>query len=438
MTDFYTLLKQSIIDRDIRDANDRESVYAQARQAIVKQLWAFRPPLAADEIDTRVGAYDDAVERIERDLRAAFASEVNPPAGETAGLTALPEPETYPEAEAEAEAEPDIEAVTDEEIEAPPLAEWRHSDYEDDYPIEETEEAYERNILPAAASAPRGAGSPEADPARSGLRSRWRAIRDRVGSREDPEIEEVEDIVEKRSARAHHSRWSDDGQIESARFWWRPAPGERAKVQILTGAISAMVIALVVLGGYFYFSRGSENGQVLTLDVGVRREVSDAATASRIANDPIEVLQSFSLFDGRDPTIFATTPDNPVRYVSDGGGYARVSSSASSPGVKAIIGPGLADRLAGQRVRVTLLTRSSTDFGAGSMRFAYQSGLAISHWQTANLSSEYEAAGMIWRVPTMRTNPAGDYLVIEPGIPGDGTGVDIQSIKIDVLPPEGS
>jgi hypothetical protein len=106
--------------------------------------------------------------------------------------------------------------------------------------------------------------------------------------------------------------------------------------------------------------------------------------------------------------------------------------------VKAIIGPGLAERLAGQRVRVTLLVRSSTDFGAGAMRFAYQSGLAISHWQTANLSADYQPVGIIWRVPTMRTNPAGDYLVIEPGIPGDGTGVDIQSIKIDVLPAEAS
>jgi hypothetical protein len=111
----------------------------------------------------------------------------------------------------------------------------------------------------------------------------------------------------------------------------------------------------------------------------VRREVSDAATASRIGSEALDVVQAYSLFDGRDPTIFATTPDNPVRYVSDGGGYARISSSASSPGVKAIIGPGLAERLAGQRVRVTLLARSSTDFGAGAMRFAYQSGRLSRH-----------------------------------------------------------
>ena len=33
----------------------------------------------------------------------------------------------------------------------------------------------------------------------------------------------------------------------------------------------------------------------------------------------------------------------------------------------------------------------------------------------------------------MRTNPTGDYIVIEPGIPGDGTSADIQSATIDVL-----
>jgi hypothetical protein len=101
--------------------------------------------------------------------------------------------------------------------------------------------------------------------------------------------------------------------------------------------------------------------------------------------------------------------------------------------VKVLIGPGLATRLAGHNVRITIVARSSPDIGAAAMRFAYQSGYAISHWQTANLGADYAAVGMLWRVPTMRTNPAGDYLQIEPGIPGDGTGVDIKSISIDVL-----
>src|SRR5690606_16101224 len=119
------------------------------------------------------------------------------------------------------------------------------------------------------------------------------------------------------------------------------------------------------------------------------RTVSDAATASRIASQTFDVQQTFSLFDGRDPTIFVTTPENPVRFDSQAG-LARISSSISSPGVKALIGPGLASRLAGQTVRITLVVRSSPEQGAGSLRFAYQSGVALSHWQTASVTSTYE------------------------------------------------
>ncbi len=90
MTDFYALLKQSILDRGIRSATDREEVYAQARRAVIKQLWDFRPPLAADEIDMRVGAYDKAVERIEADLRVTFASAAPPPKPSRAVVPAKP------------------------------------------------------------------------------------------------------------------------------------------------------------------------------------------------------------------------------------------------------------------------------------------------------------------------------------------------------------
>ena len=65
------------------------------------------------------------------------------------------------------------------------------------------------------------------------------------------------------------------------------------------------------------------------------------------------------------------------------------------------------------------------------MRFAYQSGVAISHWQTANLGTDFQAVALTWRVPAMRTDRTGDLLVIQPGVPGDGTGADIKSIKID-------
>ncbi len=68
-----------------------------------------------------------------------------------------------------------------------------------------------------------------------------------------------------------------------------------------------------------------------------------------------------------------------------------------------------------------------------NLRFAYQSGVALSPWQSADLSATPAALGLIWRLPAQRTDPSGDYLLIEPGIPGDGTAVEIQSIRIDLL-----
>jgi hypothetical protein len=422
MTDFYALLKQSIIERGIRDSHDREAVYAQARQAIVKQLWAYQPPLAADEIDARVGAYDQAVERIEQDLQSAFA-DGGRALDERPARRLPPLPDPLPEPPPEVE--PD-----DDEIAAPPLAEWRHDEagHEVDRYALDDEDDYERGVPRAAANGRRSTAAYESrddreEPARRAADDEpayayaYEARDDRYGGRATGQGHEPQ-----------HERWRNDS-IEP-RSGWLPALNERAMIQILAGAIAALIISLTGIGAYLYFGRDS--GDAATVDIGVRRVVSDSATATRIAADTLEVVQSYSLFDGRDPTIFVTTPDNPVRFVSEEG-FARAASSASAPGVKALIGPGLAARLAGNRVRVTIVARSSTDFGAAAMRFAYQSGLAISHWQTANLAPDYEAVGMIWRVPTMRTDPTGDYLVIEPGIPGDGTGVDIQSIKIDVL-----
>jgi hypothetical protein len=161
--------------------------------------------------------------------------------------------------------------------------------------------------------------------------------------------------------------------------------------------------------------------------------VADNATASEISERQVDVKESLVVFDGRDPTVFEGSPDNPIRFASDADGeYARISSATGAAGARAVIGPGLAERLAGRTVRVTLLARSSAENGAPNLRFAYQSGVAISHWQTADLTASYGTYGMIWRVPAADSR-GSDYLLIEPGIPGDGTSTDVRSIKIDIL-----
>ena len=408
MTDFYALLKQSIIERDLRDAPAREAVYAQARDAIIKQLWAFQPPLAADEIDMRVGAYDTAVERIEADLLVAFANGEIPEKFRPEPKRAAPPPPPPPE--------PEPEEISDED-DAPPIAGWHAEepdDYDDEEPIDIEEDEEDTRGVPRAAPAMRQSEA-------------------RLAYAEDATYAEPAGAAVATGSGA--ARWEGAAMEAAPRDWsaWVGWLGktEHQRIQVLAGAIGALFLALAVLGGYFYFTRGATDG--VTLDIGVRREVSDAATASRIADEQIAVEQTYSLFEGRDPTIFVSTPDNPVRFVSEGGGFVRASSTASSPGVKAHIGPGLASRLAGRDVRLTIVARAAPDNGALNMRFAYQSGLAISHWQTANLAPEYEAVAMRWRLPAMQTGETGDYLVVEPGIPGDGTAVDIQSIKIDVL-----
>ena len=402
MTDFYALLKQSILDRGIRDAGDREGVYAQARRAVVKQLWDFRPPLAADEIDMRVGAYDTAVERIEADLKVVFAN------GE-----AKPKATAQPRVARRSEAATPVRTASyaaNGHGQSAALAEWAREQPEYAPGVQRS----------AAATAP----VPQETPTEE--------------YDEQPLVydDEEDETPQEPRDRQRADRWSERTARDEPRQPLIPAgwlswlgTGDQIKVRLLAIAIGALFVVLVGVGAYLL---GARNNQGVTLAIGVRREVSDAATAARIPNDKLQVTQSFAVFDGRDPTIFSTTPDNPIRFDSTNG-FARVSSSTGAPGVKVLIGPGLATRLAGQQVRIVLVARSSAENGAANMRFAYQSGLAISHWQTANLSQDYKQLGILWRVPTMRTSPTGDYLLVEPGIPGDGTGVDIQSIRIDVL-----
>ena len=416
MTDFYALLKQSILDRGLSDADDRHEVYAQARRAVIKQLWDFRPPLAADEIDMRVGSYDTAVERIETELRQVFASKpASKPAGKAPGQKATPPRRQAPEpvrsatyareqgqstALAEwAREQPDYAPPTRRAVAPytpPPEAEAANDDYEDEAYEEAEEAAYEEEE-----EAPPPPARGRSAPAQRPRMDRW-------------------------SANAARQAAPTKFDIQDWLGWL--GTGEQLKVRLLAIGVGTMVVILVGIGAYVLGARSAQ-----APGGSVRTEVSDAATAARIPNENATVSASYALFDGRDPRVFATTPDNPV-YFDDNNGFARITSSTSAAGVKALIGPGLAARLAGQNVRIVITARASQEAGAASMRFAYQSGLAISHWQTANLSSDFTQLGMEWRVPTMRTSAdGGDALIIEPGIPGDGTGMDIKAIRIDVL-----
>ena len=422
MSDFYALLKQSILERGIVDTGERDRIYAQARRAMIRRLWEFDPPLDEDEIEQRINAFDVAMSDIEADVVAAFSEPAyedefaggdgygrpgREPVGYRRGARRLP-------------------------AALPPPREPDYGGSRGGGLVPYREPPPRRSYLPAPQTAPYDDRWPdEPPPARGrepGRRGRQPPPPDPY---DEPEVDE-EAAVEQRRV----DRWS------GPRPRRRPKPppkrgflrlSDADKIRLLAGAIGLFAVILAGAGVALLAPR--DDGGV-TVDIGSRREVSDAATAVRVAAQDMNVDQTFMLFDGRDPTVFETSPDNPIRFDANAG-VVRVSSSSGSPGVKALIGPGLATRLAGHDVRVTIVARSSREGGAASMRFAYQSGVAISYWQTATLSPDFQAVAMVWRVPALRTDRAGDLLVIQPGIPGDGTGADIKSIKIDLLPGQG-
>jgi hypothetical protein len=207
---------------------------------------------------------------------------------------------------------------------------------------------------------------------------------------------------------------------------------------LLLSAVIAL-LAVVLVGLVVYLVSPSRSPKVAaTASIAAAKDASRladlAAGGAEGAAPAADVRQSFNVFDGRDPTVFESAPGNPVQLDSDqAGAFARVTSAVGSAGSRALIGPGLAQQLAGQTVRVTVTARSSRESGAGTFRFAYQSGVAISHWQSAGLTSSYSSVALTWRVPSQRTGDSGDFLLIEPGVPGDGTRADIKSITIDLL-----
>ncbi|WP_018182002.1 hypothetical protein [Kaistia granuli] len=218
-------------------------------------------------------------------------------------------------------------------------------------------------------------------------------------------------------------------------------------------AIAAVVLVLAggVLGGAYFLVRGPAP-QVAVVEPAPPVRAADpaapappaavapAATPPPATTQPPEIasgalaLESISLFDGRDPSVFQSSPDNPVRFEGDTlGGFARISSSSNSTGSRITVGRGVFERLAGRTVRIVVVARAAADNPANTLRFAYQNGRALSPWQDGDLTADYAPLSLVWTVPKERGGPETDAVMLEPGIPGDGTAADVSSVRIEIL-----
>ncbi len=496
MSDFYSVLKQSIIDRGLRSAGDREAAYSQARTAMIRRLWSYDPPLAEDEIDARIGQFDLAVERIEGDVVEAFAAEPEAvgvaelDVSDAAAPPALPVYDGYDEdadytpafggAPAElpdkaedrpADAEPParsaseirslVELLTSIDIRSLAIEEALNADLQDEEPYPATDDAKEdeppsqpatRALLPAPTTTDMPADDdaafendadpddvrveyfrvPAAEPAeRATNRRATHGDRNRFDDAEEP----ARPYRRRKGRRAEEPapRPVVSGEGEAFRPKRRkPAaarPAGDRKIVLLIAAVGILAVALIAVSAYVLWPRPSAEGPAAVTDTPVQT-VPAASPAPEIPAPADGVVQRFTLFDGSDPTVFDSDPSNPIRF---DGNLARVSTSADLAGARAVIGPGLASRLAGHTVRVTVMARTARENGAASLRFAYQSGLAVSYWQSAKLTPEFTAFQLEWRVPKLQTDPSGNVIIIEPGLPGEGTGADISAIAIDLL-----
>lgn len=528
MTDFYSVLKASIIRRGLHSPADRQEAYEQARTAMSQKLWSFEPPLSEDEIDARIGLFDSAVDKIERDLENDFAEDDReetrqgrryetprapaeprashnqedyyedadyPPAPDRHPTTrrqgrrsASP---TYQSADYDREPKP-REREYDSHRETPDYIDDRDPDYDEAAPIEaprsergdhyrETEPyddgfvesppdsyddrpdypqtAYseppyadehpprEPAYRPPAYQEPaewQQAPSTRRGPAPRKMPSRWE---------DQPPVDDEDEQSDDRYAAFENAGENAGKKRRVRKSGQRSKRSGRNLVRMLSTAAAGLFVVLIGFNAFLFVpiildsdappptasATAKKSSDRLPIagaptSSSATRIVSDSATASEIPERVLNVAESLVVFAGRDPTIFEGSPNNPIQFDSDAeGGFARISSTASTAGAKALIGPGLAERFAGRTIRVTLLARASNRNGAETIRFAYQSGLALSHWQSVDLSSSYGSYGMIWRVPAAHESTAGDFLLIEPGVPGDGTSTDIRSIKIDIL-----
>ena len=145
-------------------------------------------------------------------------------------------------------------------------------------------------------------------------------------------------------------------------------------------------------------------------------------------------LETLSLFDGRDPSVFQSSPGNPIRFEGDTqGGFARIASSTNGAGSRITVGRGVYERLAGRTVRIVVVARAAATDPAGSLRFSYQNGRSLSPWFDGALGTDYAPLSLTWNVPKERGGPEVDAIMIEPGIPGDGTAADVSSVRIEIL-----
>jgi hypothetical protein len=147
---------------------------------------------------------------------------------------------------------------------------------------------------------------------------------------------------------------------------------------------------------------------------------------------PPAAIEPIVLFDGTDPGVFVGGPNAVQFQAGVNGGFVTVTSTIASGGARVTVDPDIAEMIAGHTVRILLEVRGTPGQPASMVSLSYQHGTVGLQTRQAIVSEIFGAVAATWAVPA-GTNGSADYLLIEPGVPGDGTSIDIQAIRIVVV-----
>ncbi len=447
MSQLETTLRRAIADLDPSDRDARRIALGNVRAAMVRLLAVYDPPLSAAAIETKIDEVDSLIRTIESEFAPARTTPSTPRAPEL-------------------------------QMEPTPARALADSDFEDEYEAGEehfADEAYDEG--------PFGEAPFEGEAAEDGSLDDERADGD--ASDADYEPDAVDESVSD----------AGDGERPSLRAGLG-APRSLAFIGGALVLLLALLLGLLYLAGPKQFGAG-RSGPEMAADPGTPAVANpngpaaaagtdaleatdaepDAASASPSAGSvpaaspppsatpaktpppapnassetktpgaaepPVGVApppgpaaaESLMLFDGHDPSAFKSSPDNPVQFEGGtNGGSVLISSSATSNGARLLVGPGVYQRMAGRTVRIVVVARGARDNPAASLRLAYQNGRQLSGWSDLALGGKYQSLAMTWAVPKQRAGADGDAILIEPGIPGDGTAAEISFIRVDILP----
>src|SRR6185312_14844739 len=111
MADYYPVLARAVAGLDPTSSESRREIYERARKALVQQLRSLDPPLSESEITRERLSLEDAVRRVEAEVRPRHAvaptpamatvtapapARAEPPVGPPPAPAATPEPGPMP------------------------------------------------------------------------------------------------------------------------------------------------------------------------------------------------------------------------------------------------------------------------------------------------------------------------------------------------------